>query len=441
MVEQVSSNFSCEHTAQVTVTDLKSHDQLKVSLSQLDGLPVTWKLGSHDELDFQSHDILITNPAIKPGNKYVNIAQSNKLEITTEIELFLHHCKAKIIAVTGSAGKSTTATLIYHLLKACGHKAWLGGNIGVSLLPCLSQITAEDWVVLELSSFQLAQLSGIKFAPEVAVITSFFANHLDWHGNVEEYQAAKQKLLNHQSSSDYFVTTSELYFQGGNSFYSPAELRLVHPQEAEVTQGQYLGDRFGVLPLGDWLKSNSRHTIQNAELAVIAASLATPQLTTPIIKETLREFKGLPHRLEYLGAIEGVEFWNDSKATTPESTIASLQAFAQPLVLLAGGADKGVPMTTMLEAIKQRAKCVVWMGELGETLHHQFHYTNCGVESYCAQDAEDAFRTAFDRALPGDVVLLAPGCAAFGWFKHYHERGEKFREYYVRLKSKLDYGP
>ncbi|MGD9854454.1 MAG: UDP-N-acetylmuramoyl-L-alanine--D-glutamate ligase [Planctomycetaceae bacterium] len=405
----------------VTVSDLRSADQLAGTLDRLANLDrVVLRLGEHREIDFTDTDLIVVNPAVRLGHPLIEQARSRGICITSEIGLFWERCRGRIAAVTGTNGKSTTTKLLHHLLQTDGRRAWLGGNIGGSLLPDVDRIGRDDWVVLELSSFQLAALDELQVSPEVAIVTNFAPNHLDWHETIDAYRAAKQTILRWQRAADLAVLNAT----GGVSAWETRGRRLLFRVE-ELPRGWHAG---GHSPL------RGAHQQENAAAAVTAAR--SMGVSEAAVRTGLETFVGLPHRLQLVGIREGRRCYDDSASTTPESTLAALASFEEPVVLLAGGADKGVDLSMLADGIVTSARAAVLLGAVAPTLHDliESRLPTTPTETRrlrrvtIAQSLGEAVEQALDVSEPGDVVLLSPGCASYGWFDNYVERGLAFTE-------------
>ncbi len=434
--------FLAAQGALVTITDEKSEHELADTLAQLEGIPVhRIALGGHPEDVFTSCRLLVVNPAVRPGHAGVERARAAGIDVTTEIDIFLRHQRGYVIAVTGSNGKSTTSALIQHLLSRSFSlgKVWLGGNIGVSLLDQLDEIGPSDRVILELSSFQLELLRARRFRPQIGVLTNFSANHLDWHGTLEAYRTAKQGIFAAQTSQDISIVPEDL--ESADECSTPLwRIRGKRHQFALEDMGQdgaFFEKGSLILRTDRGLREDSvrltippqlpgDHNRQNLAAACCAAWLAggNPQE----FSGALRTFRPLPHRLQCVTDRGGRQFWNDSIATTPESAIVALRYFAGRVVLLAGGYDKGQDLSAFAREIRRCARGVVLMGQTAIPLEHMLKESERGggfpVEK--AQDFQDAFSRAVAMSRPGDIVLLSPGCASYGWFRDYRQRGEQF---------------
>jgi len=400
--------------ARVTISDLAGADALAESLAGLADVPLARAaLGSHDEADFRNAELLVVNPAVPLGHPLLTLARENGARLTSEIELFLEACPARIIGVTGTNGKSTTAAMIAAMLErendrqSAGRRAWLGGNIGRSLLPHLTDISADDWVVLELSSFQLAHLSAAARMPDIAVVTNCSADHLDWHGSYERYVAAKQRMVCEQGPSARAVLN--FLDPEVNGWASLAGGRAVPPWALDA--------------LPDLLLPGL-HNRHNAACA--AAAARTAGCSDESIRGALAEFRGLEHRLELVARKSGRLFFNDSKSTTPESTRAALAAVEAPVWLLAGGQDKGVCFRGLGQSIVQKARGAAFFGRARECLRSALGAQDPAFDVFTIERMADALDWCWSRSRPGHAILLSPACASFDQFQDYQDRGRQF---------------
>jgi UDP-N-acetylmuramoylalanine--D-glutamate ligase len=450
--------FLVARGADVLVTDLKSAAELAEPLSQIDGgSRVRLRLGEHRDEDFRQADLVVASPAIAADNRYLRAARDAGVPISSEMNLFWERNRGKSICITGSNGKSTTSALLFALLTAAGEPAgpagevripatepfgnrtcWLGGNIGRSLLPDVDRIAPEDWVVLELSSFQLEALADLQPNPHVAIVTNFSPNHLDRHASLEEYRSAKLNLLRWQTSDRLAILNQS---DPDVSQWRTSAKQLWFGRDDEGKQGVFAvgfdgfkrralyrnGIREQILPMGVWLRLPGAHNFQNA----LAATCAALALEVPVsrISEGMQTFHGLPHRLQLVAEVAGRQFFNDSKATTPAAAIEALDAFRVPLILLAGGYDKQTDLTDFARAIARReVKAVALMGETAAKLQQAIQEADpqgkLAIQTHPA--FEPAFAWAAAQSVPGDVVLLSPGCASYGWFANYEARGAEF---------------
>lgn len=430
--------FLSERGAYVTVTDLKSDAELAPAAARVAPLPgVTLRLGRHVPEDFVQIDLLVVNPAVPRDSPFVRLAVDAGVPLTSEMNLFWLHHRGRRIGVTGSNGKSTTATLLFEMLRSAGVPARLGGNIGRSLLDEVHEIGPDESVVLELSSFQLADLDHLRASPDVAVVTGFVPNHLDRHGSLDNYRHAKQTILRWQTNRGIAVLNAddadvrEWPARGSRLTFGAAEHNDARCVDHEVLLQTPAGTVR--LPLREHPALRGAHQRRNvaaAALAAMAAGAAWDRL--PVAIET---FRGLPHRLECVAERHGRWFYNDSKATTPEAALAALDSFnpRQPIVLLAGGSDKRLDLRALAEAICLRVKAAALMGETAAVLAASISSSRAARETsrpappfHCARSLREAFEWAVRQSAPGDAVLLSPGCASLDWFASYEERGRQF---------------
>jgi UDP-N-acetylmuramoylalanine--D-glutamate ligase len=405
----VAARYLAERDAKLLITDLATPKTLGQSLSQLAGLAnVEFRLGRHDAADFAT-EYLVVNPAVSPRNPYLQVARDAGTRLVSEIEMFLDVCPARVIGVTGSNGKSTTCAMLDAILTSSGRRSWLGGNIGRSLLGDVERMTADDWVVLELSSFQLAHLHPSALLPSIAVITNCTENHLDWHETFDDYGHAKQRLLAATRFDDVAV---------------------INPHDPCVAKWATQTNRH-VAP--DWpldevpsLTVPGEHNRQNAACAAAAAAVAGVDRAD--IRRALTRFQGLEHRHQFVGEIGGRRFYDDSKSTSPAATIAALSAIDGPVWLLAGGEPKGVCMGTLAAAIVERACGAAVFGAARDAIRsavtvHSSRFNVCAVEHL-----RDAFACCLAQSRPGDAIVLSPACASHDQFADYRQRGAAFRE-------------
>lgn len=401
--------------ARVTVTDLASEAALAPALASLANCPIAaYHLGGHQEADFREADLVVVNPAVRPNNPWLDIARQNGVPLTTEIDLFLQHCPVATIGVTGSNGKSTTAAMIAAVLQADGRRAWLGGNIGDSLLDALDDIKSDDSVVLELSSFQLTYLRPETRVPHIGIITSFSPNHLDWHQSMKEYAAAKQVLFRRQQPDDLAVINTH-------------DRRLAAWDRCVCGRLLPLAsiDELPCLPVPGW------HNRMNAACAATAA-LAVG-CSRAAVERGLLGFRGLPQRMERIAEIAGRTFYNDSTSTTPESTIAALESLDRPVLLIAGGRDKGFDFTEMIEAIGRRTVGAAFYGEVGPKLYDRLKASHVEATVAAVLTLDEALDWCWRQSEAGDTIVLSPGCSSHDQFRNFRERGEEFSELVKRL--------
>jgi UDP-N-acetylmuramoylalanine--D-glutamate ligase len=400
-----AARYLAERGARVTISDMADQASLSESLTQLAAVQIeAIHLGGHDPADLDA-EFVVVNPAVRSNHPALQSARQAGARLISETELFLDACPARVIGVTGTTGKSTTCSMLHEMLVAAGRTAWLGGNIGRSLLGDVQAMTADHWVVLELSSFQLAHLSQRCRMPQMAVVTNCAPHHLDWHGSYAEYVGAKQRLL-----------------MGG------CECVVLNWQDGEASSWRQLAAGRAVdswtLPRLPLLQVPGQHNRQNAACAAAAAEAIGVE--PRFICDALRDFLGLPHRLEFVAEVGGRRFYNDSKSTMPEATVAALAAVDGDVWLLAGGDDKGADLAAMAAAIARRVAGVACFGAAGERIHRAVSAAGGSQPSVVAEHLHEALAWCRSRSRPGDAILLSPGCASLGQFRDFAHRGETF---------------
>jgi UDP-N-acetylmuramoylalanine--D-glutamate ligase len=397
--------------ASVLVTDKASAEVLADSIKQLKGLPIDFRFKDQREEDFTQADLVVASPAIPPTNELLRAARSAGVLVTTEIRLFVERCPASVLAVTGTKGKSTTTAMLGEMLKS-NFTTWVGGNIGKSLLENLPEIDKTHLVVLELSSFMLEHLGEMKWSPHVAAVTMISSDHLDWHGSHDAYVNAKRNIVRFQRADDFAVLNDENEI--ARSF-------------AADTRGRIL--KFGTSGRRRFdLALSGEHNQLNAQAAYAAASIVG--ISWDQAQKAVRDFRGLPHRLQVVHEQDNVKFVNDSIATIPEAAIAALESFpAKRVIQIVGGSlKKNPPIVTLCAALCERAKAVLCIGESGpriaETLANSPSLQCPPV--YTCGDLATAVAEAKSIAVSGDIVLLSPGYASYDQFVNFEERGETF---------------
>ncbi|HUW20600.1 MAG TPA: UDP-N-acetylmuramoyl-L-alanine--D-glutamate ligase [Sedimentisphaerales bacterium] len=438
-----AAQFACRAGAKVTVTDLAGAEQLSDSISQLREFPdIEFHLGGHSPGDFERADIVIVNPAVTPDNKFLQIAKQNGKRIASQIGIFFELCPATIIGITGANGKSTTAALTAHLLKKVRYEirdaryehVRLSGNIGNEpLLTILDEISPDDLVVLELSSFQIEQLAQIQKAPHVALLTNLTPNHLDRYGTFEAYCAAKENIFNFQQN-DWPPPAASV-------FNAEDKIASEWFDKYSKEQGRVC-IKFSADDVSDDIRSQFRLP-GRANLSNLAAALAVARhfgIDNESVKTCLLDFKALPHRLELVAEINGVRWYNDSKATTPEGAITALEAFDEPEIIIAGGYDKHIPFDELGAKIAQKAKAAILIGQttkkIAASINKSLRATSDerrATKIKIVNSLAEAVERARQLAAPGDVVLLSPACASYDMFENYDHRGREF----VRLVRRV----
>jgi UDP-N-acetylmuramoylalanine--D-glutamate ligase len=432
-----AARYAAQQGAIVRVTDMKSPEVLAPSVQALAGLPIEFVLGEHREEDFLWADIVIRNPGVPLSSPYLRLAREHGAQIEMEIALFFLACPARIIGITGTRGKTTTSTLIYEILKASGAPTVLGGNVaGVETLSLLPQITPETLVVLELSSWQLEGLAPHAISPQVAVMTNVYPDHLNTYSGMEEYAAAKANIFRHQQAGDLAVFNYDNPWTRRFGEEAPGRVWFTSLQRG----GSFARGSADISPL--LFRETpliGQHNLENILLATTTACLlGVPDET---IGETVRQFHGVTHRLQEVAVVRGVRYINDSTSTTPVAGRVALEAFAAPLVLVAGGNTKHLPLEDWPEAIVRRCRDVILLqgsgtDELLQALEEQAQKQ--GLPNP-VRGVFTNFTQAMDAAValtsPGDVLLFSPGYTSFGMFLNEFDRGNQFISYVRHLQQ------
>jgi UDP-N-acetylmuramoylalanine--D-glutamate ligase len=436
-----AARFLLGRGARLTITDLRPAEKLAPTLSRLKGLPITYRLGGHATQDFTDAELVVANPAVPRTSMFLKAAADRGVPITSPMNIFLALCPAPVAAVTGSNGKSTTTALLAAMLTSAGRRVWLGGNIGISLLPSLGEVSPSDIVVVELSSFQLEDATALSWSPHVALVTNVTPDHLDRHESLEAYAAAKRTILAHQGAGDFAVLNArDPILQRWVSDGVPGRLVLFDsaPKPGGLAHGVSLlrdrlvwrnGTRDEVICLRDDVPLLGLHNAENAMAAAAAARCLGAQAGA--IFDALSSFVGLEHRLELVGEFHGIRFYNDSYSTTPASGVAAVQSFRGPVTLIAGGYDKKLDMTPLARAVASRVEVLVTIGHTGPTLAEQARreslYLGRSLVIREAGSLEEAVRVADGLSMPGSAVVFSPGCASYDMFDNYDQRGKVFK--------------
>ncbi|MCE5302993.1 MAG: UDP-N-acetylmuramoyl-L-alanine--D-glutamate ligase [Planctomycetaceae bacterium] len=394
--------------AQVTVTDQAGPDVLADSLAQLADVPIAaYHLGGHRAEDFLEADLIVVNPAVHPTSPWLHQARSGRARFVTELELFIENCRAPIVGVTGSNGKSTTAAMTASILESAGRRVFLGGNLGGSLLDRLSTIGPDDWVVLEISSFQLWHFSPTVRMPHVAVVTGCTPNHLDWHPSLSDYVAAKQRMFLEQTRQDFAVLNP---YDAATAGWTP------------IVRGEWVAvPELDPLPT---LQVPGLHNRINAACAAAAARAAGCKPSD--IRQGLERFRGLPQRLQWFATVDGRRFYNDSTATTPESTLAALRSLDGPIWLVAGGKNKGFCFRPLAEEIVARARGAALFGSVRDELFQLLQDLAPTFPVAAMETMAEATRWCWSRSMPNDAIVLSPACASTDQFRNFQQRGRQF---------------
>ncbi|WP_412675439.1 UDP-N-acetylmuramoyl-L-alanine--D-glutamate ligase [Aeribacillus composti] len=419
--------------AHVTVNDIKPYEA-NDDVIELESLGIKLILGEHPEQLLEEHniDIVVKNPGIPYTNPIVQKAASQNIPVITEVELAYQISEAEIIAITGSNGKTTTTTLIYEMLKADGKQPLLAGNIGNVACEVVQEATKEQIVVMEVSSFQL--LGTIHFKPSVAVLLNIFNAHLDYHGTRENYMQAKGKIFSNQDDQSVAVINSDDQDVVRLSELSNGK-KIYFSTNKEVSNGAYIKnesiwyDGEKIIDIKD-IALVGKHNLENILAAICAVK--AKNVGNKAIQKVLASFSGVKHRLQYVGEVSGRKFYNDSKATNILATTKALEAFSSPVVLLAGGLDRGNEFDELIPYFKH-VKAVITFGQTAPKIKKAAE--KAGIELIEHVDnVEQAVFAAFRISDIGDVILLSPACASWDQYKTFEERGDIFINAVHKLK-------
>ncbi len=424
-----SSLFLQSRGAKVTVSDAKSQEQLRHEIPALLDKGIVVETGKHGERTFRDQDLIVVSPGVPSDVPPLFNARREGTPVIGEIELAARYLEGQIVAITGSNGKTTTTTLTGEVIAAGGRKVLVGGNIGTPAITFVDQSSPETWVVLEISSFQLETIET--FRPHISAILNVTPDHLDRHGSMENYIAAKKRIFETQTEKDFAVLNADdatcvAMGQGLKSeAYWFSRLHEVK-RGAFVRDGKiYFRDAKGdleILPVSE-ITLKGAHNVENVLAAVTMGRLA--EIEPAAIRQAVKDFKAVEHRLEYVATIQGVQYFNDSKATNVDATIKALESFPGCVHLILGGKDKGSDYTLLNDLLRERVKKVYTIGAAAEKIEQQL----TGVaDVFSAGTLDNAVRRAAESAVAGDIILLAPACASFDQFVSYEQRGKVFKE-------------
>lgn len=430
------------HGARVTLSDSRSEADLRAARESLAAYPITWVLGGHPLALLDSTDVLCLSGGVPLTLPIVTEAVKRGIPLSNDSQVFMEVVACKTIGITGSAGKTTTTTLVGNMAKnVYGDKAYVGGNIGDPLINYVDQMKAGDLAILELSSFQLEQMT---ISPNIAAILNITPNHLDRHGTMEAYTAAKSRILEFQREQDTAILGRD--DRGAWSLRNQVRGKLYTFSLEELEEGldgAYLhdgllhlrdGDAYLPLILREKISLRGDHNVANVLAAFTIGHAAGFPLDAML--EAVEEFRGVPHRLEFVCERNGVRWYNDSIASAPERSMAAVRAFEEPIVLLLGGRDKDLPWEDLMHLVGERVDHVVLFGEAAEKIEKTAQALGLhanGSRIVRVDGLQDAVLKAAEVAQSGDVVLLSPGGTSFDEFKDFAERGERFREWVREL--------
>jgi UDP-N-acetylmuramoylalanine--D-glutamate ligase len=430
------ARYLVKRGAIVRVSERKSAAELADELALIDGLPIELRLGGHSVDDIADADVVFVTPGVPRELPMLEAARQRGIPLSSEIELLFARCRAPIVGITGSAGKTTTTTLVGQMLARAGRNIRVGGNIGVPLIEQVDEIGPEAWVVLELSSYQLENL---RRSARVGAILNVTPNHLDRHPTFEHYRESKFNLVRHGRPDDVAVFGADDHEAASLAPRCPSEVRWFSAVHA-VNRGAYRdGTSLRVrdevdAQFGDAreLRVPGEHNVRN----VLAAAAVSRAVGVPpeLIGEVATRFGGVEHRLERVRDLDGVTYLNDSIATSPERVVAALRSLNRPIVLIAGGRSKHLPLDELVAQIGRHARAIVTVGEMADEIEAALATgAAASVTVRRAGSLGEGVSVARALAQPGDVVLLSPGGTSFDMFRDFEERGRVFKELVMRL--------
>lgn len=428
-------DFLLKLDANVTAFDKKTEDQLQEVVSKYEAIGVKFSLGENYLSNLTGFDVIFKTPSMRIDSEALMKAKEEGAYITSEMEEFMRYCPAKMYGITGSDGKTTTTTLVYNMLKRSGYKTWVGGNIGTPLFTKIEEIDKEDRVVLELSSFQLMT---IDVSPEVALITNLSPNHLDMHKDLEEYIDSKKNIYKYQDKNDLLVlnldneiTESIIGEQKGKlctfSLKNPNTCTAYLKKDSLFVNGEKVCNKNEVILKG----------MYNIENLLASFAMTFDDVDVKHMREVATTFVGVEHRNQFVRNYRGVDYYNNSIASSPTRTLAGIKAFEKPVVLIAGGRDKKVPFNPLAYEGYPYIKKLILMGEAKEQIKEAFDKLEkeqgVKMETYIVDTLDEAVEKACNISDDGDIVVLAPACTSFDMFPNFEVRGNRFKELVNKL--------
>jgi UDP-N-acetylmuramoylalanine--D-glutamate ligase len=419
--------------AKVFVSDIASEDQKETEMQLLKQENLDFEFGQHSSRVFEA-DFAVLSPGIPIYSDVVQSLISKKVAVYSELEIASWFCAAPIIAITGSNGKTTTTTLIGEMLRTETPKSIVAGNIGTAFSDYVLESVVSDWATVEVSSFQLETIDT--FHPQIVIILNLAPNHLDWYDSFEDYVEAKLLILKNLQENDYLIYNADDELLCEKVQDCPAKKRTfsLYDKNASI----FLHENKILYEDKKLIKTNhirlkGDHNFQNVMAAILAVNIAG--IKEKNIVKVLKNFKGVEHRLEYVAEIKGVEFVNDSKATTVESLAVALTSFATPIILIAGGKDKGSDYSKLNDLIAKNVRQIILIGTAKDKMFETWKNV---VPVHLADSLYDAVKKAFNLAKTGENVLLSPACSSFDMFKDFEDRGKQYKDIVNKLKYKYE---
>ena len=432
-----SALFLHERGARVTVSDSKQQEQLRAEIPKLLDKGITVETGGHGERTFRQQDLIVVSPGVPTNAGPLKQARELGIPVIGEIELASRFLKGHIIAITGSNGKTTTTALAGEVVGWGGWEVQVGGNIGTPAISLVAESTDDTYDVLEVSSFQLETIQT--FRPLVAVVLNISPDHLDRHGSMEAYVAAKRRIFENQTAGDFAVLNADdaTCVQMAQAIKPRIYWfsRKKEPEPGAFVRGDRIilrddGGEHDIMPASE-IPLKGAHNLENVLAAVCVGSIT--QTEPGRIRSAVKEFKAVEHRLEFVATVNGVEYYNDSKATNVDATIKALESFPANIHVILGGKDKGAPYAPLVPLLRDRAKRVYTIGAAASKIEEEL---GGAADIVPAGTLDVAVRRAAESAMSGDIVLLAPACASFDQFDNYEQRGRVFKQLVQDLAAK-----
>lgn len=425
------AKYFLSHKIEFAICDKKEREELAEKYEIAKSEMINFITGENYLDDLKNYDIVFRTPGIPYHNLKIQEAKTSGVEISSQIKLFMDLCPSPILGVTGTKGKGTTTTLIGEILEASRIRVYVGGNLGTPPISFLDKLSKNDYAVLELSSFQLQDL---KKSPHIAVVLDIKTDHLDYHSGQTEYIEAKKMIVENQSEEDYSVINADYLTSFEFAVASPSQSYFFSRRKsvdlgAFVEKGKIVlrtkDKEYDIIELTE-IQLRGEHNLENICAAVVASYLAGANVDS--IRKTVKNFKGLEHRLELVFEKDGIKYYNDSFSTTPDTTIAAIRSFTEPIILLIGGSEKNADYAKLSEVINQSSvKLIINIGETGKKIIEKINKDKIKILPEI-HTLDRALEEVKKEALSGDVVLLSPASASFDQFTNYKERGKLFKE-------------
>jgi UDP-N-acetylmuramoylalanine--D-glutamate ligase len=431
----VTALFSAGYGATVTATDERPETDLQETAAKLRAAGVTLEFGGHRAESFLEQDLIVVSPGVPAKLPELELARARGTPVWSEIELAWRFLRGKLIAITGSNGKTTTTSLVAHILQTAGIPTLIGGNIGTPLLALVENSMDTTVTVAEISSFQLETIE--KFRAEIGLLLNLTPDHLDRHASFDEYALAKMRMFENQLERDIAILNAD---DPEITKRMPTKPHIFwFSRKKRVAAGAFLRDEQiffrnegSEVALGrrDEISLRGEHNVENALAACAAAYLAGADPAA--IASGIKTFKGVEHRLEFVAEVSGVQFYNDSKATNVDAAVKAIEAFPGPLIVILGGKDKGSPYTPLRELLRERARMAILIGAAADKIAEDL---GDAVPLESGGTLDRAVHLAMQNAHPGDTVLLAPSCSSFDQFENYEHRGRTFKDLVASLEN------